>query len=149
MAQDSGVGKLKRKGRNPKRRIADKGALPEQILQALADRCVYTGSPFHKSDPSDYGLTPPASPRPGKTLCDVAGPVPKATALKLLKKGFTKGMISVQVANEWPLHVWALSEDNEVFEAQLENRDQGSYHGYPLQADDNFRAVVSKNWKDR
>ena len=115
----------------------------------LACRCRYTGSPLHKYNPGDYNLTPPSSPRPGKTLCDGDRPILKEEAKSLLKEGFLKGMVSDRWSGEWPEIVWAVSGDREVFEAQLENRGQGHYHGYPLQANDGFRATVLKEWDQR
>lgn len=80
----------------------------------MAQRCRYTGSPLHKRDPDDYGPTPPGSPRPGNALCDTAGPIPLTRAQKLLKEGFSNGMVSVQFAGEWPQLVWSITENGEV-----------------------------------
>lgn len=113
-----------------------------------AQTAAYGGNPEHKKRPGDYGLNPPASPRPGKTLCDADRPLLKAEAECLLREGFRKGMISEQVRNDWPQNVWAVSE-GQVYEAQLENSDQGAYHGYPMQSDDDFRTLVMEEWSKR
>ena len=134
---------------SPKRKIAALESTPEEVRMDLACRCRYTGSPLHKRNPGDYNLTPPSSPRPGKTLCDGDRPILKEEAKSLLKEGFLKGMVSDRWSGEWPEIVWAVSGDREVFEAQLENRDQGHYHGYPLQANDGFRATALKEWDQR
>jgi hypothetical protein len=42
-----------------------------------------------------------------------------------------------------------VSDAGEVFEAQLENPAQGTYHGYPMPEDDDFRRLVLKEWKAR
>jgi len=97
----------------------------------------------------DYGLEPPASPRPGKTLCDAAGQVAQAESEQLLREGFAKGMVSVQRRNGWPQNVWAVSAAGVAFEAQLENHDQGIYHGYPLQFDDDLRVKILEEWNRR
>ncbi len=38
-----------------------------------------------------------------------------------------------------------VTENGEPLEAQLENSEQGTYHGYPLPPQDPFRAVVLDN----
>ena len=138
-----------RSGFNPKRRIASDDAVTEEQRVDLAGRCQYSGSPVHKRNPRDYGLPGPTSPRPGKTLCDAAGQFLKADSERLLREGFTKGMVSVQQWNGWPQNVWAVSAAGEAFEAQLENREQGIYHGYPLQFDDDFRVKILEEWNRR
>lgn len=137
----------KRTGYNPKRRIigADN---PQEVRIKLADNAKYGGNPEHKTRPNDYGLTPPTNPRPGKTLCDKVAAFPKDEAANLLKQGFLKGMFSVQEHEGWPQNVWAVL-DGLPFEAQLENRTQGIYHGYPMPMDDNFRFIVLKEWSRR
>jgi hypothetical protein len=138
-----------RSGYNPKRKIAPIEAMSAEQRSNLANRCSYGGNPQHKRDPADYGLTPPASPRPGKTLCDASGPISKQHARALLEAGLTKGMISVRLVNGWPQNVWAVASSGEAFEAQLENREQGIYHGYPVPIDDDFRTSVLEEWEQR
>ena len=58
-------------------------------------------------------------------------------------------MTSERVINGWPSNVWAVDEAWHVFEAQLENQVSGSYHGYPMPADDDFRAEVVAKWRIR
>lgn len=138
-----------RRGFNPKRRLADPASMPENEREQWARDCSYNVSPYHKRNPRDFGLTPPASPRPGKTLCDAAGAVTQDRARSLLASGFLKGTVSEQRRNDWPKNVWAVSESRQVFEAQLENERQGVYHGYPLQHDDDFREAILKAWDRR
>jgi hypothetical protein len=135
---------------NPKRRLASRGSWSPQKRQETAKAAGYGGNPEHKSKPNDYGLTPPffRSPRPGKTLCDASGEFPKAKAEALLRDGLTKGMVSIREINGWPQNVWAVC-DGEPFESELENSVLGTYHGYPMPANDDFRDVVLKEWKDR
>lgn len=136
----------RRRGYNPKRRLAGNEALAGWDLDELASRCSYGGNPEHKRDPADYGLTPPTNPRPGKTLCDAAGAIPLGEAEYLLKGGFRKGMVSELRCGDWPRNVWSVSESGEVYEAQLENQEQGVYHGYPMPRDDEFRTIIASAW---
>lgn len=108
--------KQRTKGYNPKRRIAAKDSTPRLRLGELARMASYGGNPEHKRSPGDYGLNPPASPRPGKTLCDVERRFLKDEAEGLLRAGLLKGMISPSPADSWPQNVWALSETGEAFE---------------------------------
>jgi hypothetical protein len=141
--------KQRTKGYNPKRRIALSDSVPRHRLSELARMASYGGNPEHKRSPGDYGLTPPASPRPGKTLCDAQGQFLKDEAEALLRAGLRKGMMSPSPARSWPQNVWALSEAGEAFEAQLENPTLGVYHGYPMPLSDDFRAAVQAEWNKR
>ena len=134
---------------NPKRRIANHLEFEDDALNQLAHKVKYGGNPEHKRSPGDYGLTPPASPRPGKMLCDGQRPILRPEAQTLLEAGLRKGMVSVQCRDNWPQNVWALSEAGEVFEAQLENAVLGVYHGYPMPSHDDFRASVIGEWRKR
>ena len=107
----------RRSGYNPKRKIAPNNTLTQEEIKSLAENCDYGGNPEHKRDPGDYGLTPPRSPRPGKTLCDVAGKIMKADALLLLRSGIEKGMVSPERKNGWPQNIWAVSNSGDVFVA--------------------------------
>ena len=138
-----------RRGYNPKRKILPQGELKADDLKSLADKVNYSGSPYHKRYPEDYGLTPPAKPRPDKTLCDALRRIRKNEAQELLKDGLRKGMVSIKKSGQWPQNVWSVSQENEVFEAQLDNRDQGTYHGYPLLHSDSFRDEILEEWGKR
>lgn len=134
---------------NPKRSIAP---LPEDGLAGSSDAVAsvrYGGNPEHKRRPGDYGPTPPASPRPGKTLCDAEQEFPRNKALGLLKEGLRRGMVSTKVHGQWPQNVWAVDSDGTPFEAQLENSEAGVYHGYPMAANDDFRNQVISEWNKR
>jgi hypothetical protein len=139
----------RRIGYNPKRRIAPADLLDPAARAGLAARVAYGGNPEHKRSPGDYGLTPPASPRPAKTLCDGERPILKPEAVALLRAGLTKGIMSGTPSGGWPQNIWSVSERGEVFEAQLENAAQGIYHGYPMPADDDFRDIVLQQWTSR
>src|SRR5258708_5491016 len=127
----------KRTAFNPKRRLCTDARLAErpQSIEELAKHARYGGNSEHKRNPGDFGLDPPSSPRPGKTLCDVARIHTRAAALALLRTGLRKGMLSVQERGGWPQNVWAVTDDGEPLEAQLEG--EGIYHGaftngYPM-----------------
>ena len=135
----------KRKSFNPKRRVATK-TNPADIRRWVAD-VRYGGNPEHKKNPGDFGLTPPASPRRNKTLCDEAGVFKRAKAMELLKEGIRRGLVSEQTNNGYPQNVWAVSAEGIPFEAQLENAGDGTYHGYPMPEDDAFRDTVISKWE--
>jgi len=134
---------------NPKRRILPAMEWTEDRGRALAAKATYGGNSEHKSRPGDYGLTPPCSPRPGKTLCDGDRAIDRAEAVDLLRRGLKRGLVSQQMRGGWPQNVWAVSADGEAFEAQLENEVQGVYHGYPMAQDDDFRSRVIDEWNNR
>ena len=117
-------------------------------LQDLAARVRYGGNPEHKRNPGDFGLTPSAQLRPDKTACDEAGITERRVALRLLREGIRKGLVSDQVRGpgQFPQNVWAVTEDGHPLEAQLENPETGSYHGYPMPVVDPFRKLVIERW---
>jgi hypothetical protein len=131
---------------NPKRRIASTALEPTQ-LSALSRQARYGGNPQHKRDPGDFGLSPPADPRPDKTLCDDAGVCRRAEAEALLREGLRRGLVSNQWREGWPQNVWAVAATGAALEAQLENPSVGTYHGYPMPAADPLRAEVLRIWK--
>jgi hypothetical protein len=129
---------------NPKRRICSE---PEASvrLQALTGQTPrYNGNPEHKRNPGDFGLDPPTSPRPGKTLCDAAHIFTRSEAIALLKTGLERGLFSVQERHGWPQNVWAVTGAGLPLEAQLEGN--GSYHGYPMPEGDPLRDEVLARW---
>jgi len=134
----------KRRTANPKHRFAD--SPPNQELDRLARTVHYGGNPEHKRNPGDFGLVPPASPRADKTLCDGAKVLQRKNALKLLKDGIRRGLVSEQFRNGFPQNVWAVTKDGVPLESQLENRETGAYHGYPMREDDAFRDKVIDKW---
>lgn len=83
---------------NPKRRLQPiaRTTAQRRSLDALARRVRYDGNPEHKRNPGDFGLTPPSSPRPGKTLCDDANVHSRSEAVALLQAGLRRGLISAR-----------------------------------------------------
>lgn len=132
---------------NSKRRIVAKAHVAQHNLDQLAMRVTYGGNPEHKRNPGDFGLTPPADPRPGKSLCDVAGIFRRAEALKLLQEGLRRGLMSDRQENGWPKNIWSVSSSGIPLEAQLENPIQGSYHGYPMPETDPLASEVLSRWR--
>jgi hypothetical protein len=135
----------KRKSFNPKRFIAN--AVDESQLARWRKTVSYGGNPEHKKNPGDFGLTPPSSPLRDKTLCDGAKILNRALALKLLREGFRRGLVSIQIRDGYPQNVWALTDEGIPLEAQLENPGNGTYHGYPMPEDDAFRDKVIAKWE--
>jgi len=46
----------------------------------------------------------------------------------------------------FPQNVWAVTDKAIPVEAQLENADDGTYHGYPMADSDPFREIVLSKW---
>jgi hypothetical protein len=130
---------------NPKRQIA--GTLVQTDLERLASTVRYGGNPEHKQNPGNFGLQPPACPRRHKTLCDKAGIFNRELALSLLQAGIRCGLVSELRDTGYPQNVWAVSAEGVPLEAQLENAGNGTYHGYPMPAEDPFRDIVAAKWK--
>lgn len=130
---------------NRKRRIVT--PTPEMgFLNELAGKVQYVGNPYHKRVPGDFALDPPSQPRPDKTLCDGAEIFRVAEAQKWLEEGVRRGMFSPTMQNEFPKHIWAVTDAGVVLEAKYNNEGPGNYHGYPLFKPDPFRQIVLKHW---
>jgi hypothetical protein len=130
---------------NRKRRFASSLPTPE-ALKKLAAEVRYDGKPDHKRNPGDFGLTPPSLPRDDKSLCDEIHLFRRTEALRLLRLGLEKGMISEWDGTGFPKNIWSMTEDGIPLEAQLGNRGNGTYHGYPLEVNDDFRDSVIARW---
>lgn len=138
-----------RKSSNPKRRLASPDTATHTKLAQLSQAVTYSGHPAHKRNPGDFGLQPPSQPRQGKSLCDTANIFKHKEALRLLRDGIAKGLISMQERNGWPQNVWAVTEAGIAVEAMLENKGQGVYHGYPMLPGDPLAEQVLERWKNR
>jgi hypothetical protein len=113
----------------------------------ILDRVSYGGNPEHKRNPGDFGLTPPALPFADASKCDECGITDRATALRFLRLGIERGLVSKRWPSAFPQNVWVVTDDGIPLEAQLENPEKGVYHGYPLLEDDPFREVVLARWQ--
>ena len=128
------------------RTIRDAGLSQEERRQ-LRENASYEGSPVHKRNPDDFGLTPPAAPRPDKNLCDEAGISRRAEAEALFASAVNRGVVSeAKAPNGMPKQIWAVDKDGRVFEAMYGGSRPGCYHGYPIRRADPFFAVVSAAW---
>ncbi|MFP5231156.1 MAG: hypothetical protein ACLGQX_00870 [Acidobacteriota bacterium] len=121
--------------------------IDRELLAALIERVRYGGNPEHKMNPGDFGLDPPSSPRPDKTLCDGTGIFERSKAVELLREGIRRGLISVQERDGLPQNVWAVTPDGIPLEAQLENQAEATYHGYPMPPGDPLSREVLRRWK--
>lgn len=139
---------------DPKRRIAELTSDQSSQLADLADLVSYGGNPKHKKDPGDFGLIPPAAhngqdpERGGDALCDVSHVRTRGEARRLLAEAFRSGFVDARRDGVWPKVVWVVAAGH-VFEARLENRGQGTCHGYPLPRADPMRETVLQALKDR
>jgi hypothetical protein len=101
----------------------------EAALKAIITRVHYTGSPYHRSAGSRAGTI---AKRAGlSSRCPPTWTNAGATeALRL-------AISEVRVSCFWegagfPRYVWYLDGDV-LYEARLTNRENGEYHGYPLE----------------
>jgi len=117
-------------------------------LEQLAKTVSYGGNAEHKRNRGDFSLSPPFGPRTSKTLCDEAQVFTREKALFLLREGIRRGLVSEQRRNGWPQNVWAVADNGVPLAAQLENRDRGVYHGYPMLADEPQRDEILKRWRE-
>ncbi|MDB5821035.1 MAG: hypothetical protein JWQ11_4675 [Rhizobacter sp.] len=136
---------------NPKRKLRPVLGLMQvaEQFKALSKAASYGGNPEHKRNPGDFGLSPPAMPRQGKSLCDDARIFSRAGALKLLKTGLERGIVSVQERNGWPQNIWAVAPNGVAVEGMLENAETGTYHGYPMLPIDPLIVDVLARWNSR
>jgi hypothetical protein len=51
------------------------------------------------------------------------------------------------MVGEWPKNVWSVTDDGFAMEAQLENPDLGTYHGYPMPETDPLSLEVIRRWR--
>jgi hypothetical protein len=113
----------------------------------LRANAAYEGSPFHKRDPNNFGLTPPTYPRPDKTLCDEAGITDKAIAYALFSRAIEVGLVSRAWNDGFPKQIWMVDAGNQVFEAIYGGSRRGRYHGYPVRLRDPLFDQVRAAWE--
>ena len=139
----------RRQGNNPKRRIAPIHEVDPELLARIENEARYTGSALHKRRGADYGFSPPANPRPHKSLCDGGRVVARDEARALFREGVRRGMISTFREDELPKYVWSVASDGRVYEAKVE-RGSRNYHGYELGRDDEaMRRLIIEEWRAR
>lgn len=133
---------------NPKRRFKKIEQVDLDNLAQLAKKVGYGGNPEHKKNPGDFSLTPPSDPRQGKSLCDEAGVFRRSVAHDLLKRGLSKGLVSDRFNGDWPKNIWSVTDKGVPLEAQLENPELGTYHGYPMPDSDPLATEVLRRWRE-
>lgn len=136
---------MRKRKYNPKRRIIQ--VIDESRRQWLSEAVVYGGNPAHKRHPGDFGLNPPAQPRLNKTLCD-GTQVNLQTAMRLLRTGARLGLVSIREQNGFPQNIWAVSPNGIALEAQLDNAETATYHGYPMGPGDPLATEVLNRWNE-
>jgi hypothetical protein len=112
----------------------------------LRAHAAYEGSPFHKKEPNNFGLTPPTYPRPDKTLCDEAGITDKAIAFALFARALEVGLVSRAWKDGFPKQIWVVDDGNQVFEVIYGGSTTGRYHGYPVRLRDPLFEQVRAAW---
>jgi hypothetical protein len=58
-------------------------------------------------------------------------------------------MVSQLSEEGFPKFVWCVDEDDTVYEAKTNIKAPEAYHGYPLEAEDDFRAYILVEWRKR
>lgn len=120
---------------------------PTEVERELLKSAQYEGSPYHKRNPGDFGLTPPARPRPDKTLCDEAGILSKAAAEELFRVGIERGLVSeARTTGGFPKEFWVVDDEGNVYEAMYGGSRDGCYHGYPVRRNDSLFHEVTTRW---
>lgn len=101
----------------------------EKALKSIITRVRYTGSPYHRPPGSRAG---PVVTRAGlSSRCPPSWTNAKAT--EALKLAISEGRVSCfWEGSAFPRYVWYLDGDV-LYEARLTNRENGEYHGYPLE----------------
>jgi hypothetical protein len=142
------MGRKSRDVRRATRRKIRDSLLSEQEREALR-QASYEGSPYHKRDPGDFGLTPPSAPRRDATLCDEAGVHRLEEAHALFTVAIAAGLVSENNSSTGlPKHLWVVNEDR-VFEATYGGSRPGRYHGYPIRRSDPLFEEVRAAWRER
>ena len=144
------MGKKAQGKRRVTRRTMRAAPLDEGERAYLREHAKYEGVSYHKRSPGDFGLTPPAAPRPDKTLCDEAGITQRDAAQGLLMRAIDGGLASeTSGTKHFPKQLWVVDDAGQVFEAMYGGSATGMYHGYPIRREDPFFDEVTKAWERR
>jgi len=118
------------------------------LMQALAERVRFVGSPEHTRQPN-----PLASPRlrTDASDCDAVDPtisLDPDRLLRVLREALRRGQVSGPWEGEFPryVHGWMKlgAEERGLFRGRLTNRAQGIYKGYFETVDDLPEQVYAK-----
>jgi hypothetical protein len=119
-------------------------------LAALAAKLRYVGDGNHKLRPGDYGFVPSHNPRPSKSPCDDVRPILRNEASALFRRGIALAMVSEFISDGVPKYVWAVDENNEVYEAKTKPEREVDYHGYRIGDDEkDMRRYILDIWRQR
>ncbi len=144
------MGRAAERMRRNTQRTIRRQLLTETERAELLRVATYKGVPYHKRSPGDFGLTPPAAPRPDKTQCDEARVFKQAIAEDLLRRAIEGGLVSASTnADGYPRQMWVVDDSGQVFEAMQGGDDAGQYHGYPIRRSDPFHDEVTRRWDGR
>ncbi len=111
----------------------------QELVATLAARASYDHSCYHRHNTTGW--------RPDKSKCPPEVDAERAEAL--LMEGIGRSMFSAEWRGDLPQNVWAVDEDGLLYEAQLTNREQGQYHGYPVATGDRFAEYLRAQWEER
>ncbi len=140
----------KRAGNRKNRRIAPEGYLKPDGIEALVSRVRYVGSAQHKLHPGDYGFVPPVNPRPTKSPCDLARSLLLDEARILFRRGIECGMHTQFENGSVPKYIWAVDENENVYEAKTKSGQETDYHGYRIGDDErDIRKYILMEWRRR
>ena len=102
---------------------------PAEIdLEAVAEKCRYVGSPYHRT--IRIGGVPPRRNKPGKTSCPKNLQQNQSLVQRWLQEAIRRGNFG-KFDQGLPRVVWH-EEDGKLFEARSSGRGSCEYHGYPL-----------------
>lgn len=110
---------------------------PGVDLEAVAEKCRYVGSPYHRTI-RIKGKTPPQN-RPGKTPCPKDLQKNQDLVEEWLRDAIRRGNFG-EFDQGFPRVVWH-EEDGRLFEARSSGRGSCEYHGYPLAPHDTIKGM--------
>lgn len=122
----------------PKSTLIQVEVAQDRDLDAMAANAQFGSCEYHKPNRTGW--------RADKTKCPES--IDEEMAQNLLEQGLSRGMFSAQHRLDWPQHVWAVHE-GVIYEANLENKEMGTYHGYPMIRHDSFAEYLSQQWENR
>ena len=129
---------LRKTDARPKSTLIAVELAQDRDLEAMATTARFGSCEYHKPNRTGW--------RPDKTKCPES--IDEEMAQNLLEQGLSRGMFSTQHRSTWPQHVWAV-HDGVIYEANLENKEIGTYHGYPMVQYDSFATYLSQQWESR
>lgn len=144
------MGKIALRHRRATVRSIRASLLAPEEKEFLRAHAQYEGSPLHKRNPGDFGLTPPSAPRADKTLCDEAHVFQVQVAKDLLLSAIDGGIVSEGTASPgFPKQLWVVDSTGQVFEAMHGGSQTGRYHGYPIRRTDPLFDEIVTAWNRR